>query len=89
MPRKVIGLYNSNVWKEVKKKKQIKTSRIITDGIICKNQTEFERDKLLIQRAVDSSGDSVLITIDNDENEKISYMIPTAAMKMLLNSEPS
>ena len=63
----------------------MKFARAITDGVICDKPTEFLRGQLLIQRAVDSGGDSILVTADGNKGERTAYIVPTAAIKRLLN----
>jgi len=69
------------------KKEKVKYARAITEGVIATGPKTFDRTKLLLQHAVDSGGDSILVTLENPGDETIAYIVPTVAMKMLLDEE--
>lgn len=60
-------------------------ARMIILGVIADSPKDYKKEKLLLQRAIDKGGDSVLITLDGNEGEKTAYIVPTQALKDLLN----
>lgn len=63
----------------------MKYARMITEGVVAESPKEYKREKLLLQRAIDKGGDSVLITLDGNEGNKTAYIVPTQALKNLVN----
>lgn len=58
-------------------------ARMIVKGVIAYPTFEYERKKILLQRAIDKKDDSVLITLDGNDGGETTYIIPTQALKDL------
>lgn len=56
---------------------------IKTDGVLCKSPTDYKRESLFLRRVVDKGGDSILVSLA--EIEGIAYIVPTAALRSLLD----
>lgn len=70
----------------IRKRGQVmKYARMIVEGVISDSPKDFKREKLLLQRAIDKGGDSVLITLDANNGDKTAYIVPTQYLKDLLN----
>lgn len=76
---------NKMTMKRLTKKKRgrrMKFARMIVNGVLADNTMNYNREELLLQRAVDEGGDTVLVT--SNKNDGQAHIIPTSDLKALL-----
>lgn len=58
---------------------------IVTNGVIGNVQQEYKREQILLQRNISDGGDTVTVTLANQNNDTVIYIVPTQSLREVLS----